>query len=222
MESKVASLKEGSDSSILEKDAAFTIRTVPVLDTVNETEEEIARDTAEAFTEFTESEYKKLLRKIDIMIVPLMWIAYGVQQAGLSTQATLGLRTDLHLVGNQYALLSTFFYVSYLAFEFPFAWLMQKVPIGKTLGVVMLLWGVDVLCMAWARHWVDLSVMRAIQGALECSISPAFLLIVGSFYTRQEQVLRTMIYASSNAGFGLIMDLIMYRLGKIGGPSPWK
>jgi ACS family allantoate permease-like MFS transporter len=105
---------------------------------------------------------------------------------GLSTQATLGLRTDLHLVGNQYALLSTFFYVSYLAFEFPFAWLMQKVPIGKTLGVVMLLWGVDVLCMAWARHWVDLSVMRAIQGALECSISPAFLLIVGSFYTRQE------------------------------------
>jgi hypothetical protein len=75
MESKAASLKEGSDSSILEKDAAFTIRTVPVLDTVNETEEEIARDTAEAFTEFTDSEYKKLLRKIDIMIVPLMWIA---------------------------------------------------------------------------------------------------------------------------------------------------
>lgn len=56
--------------------------------------------------EYTDAEYKKLLRKIDWMLLPLMWLTYGLQQAdktATSTQATFGLRTDTHLVGQQYS-----------------------------------------------------------------------------------------------------------------------
>lgn len=42
------------------------------------------------------------------------WIAYGIQQVdktGLSTQATFGIKTDTHMVGNDYAWLTTIFYI---------------------------------------------------------------------------------------------------------------
>lgn len=51
---------------------------------------------AEAVPEYTEEEYKKLKRKMDKYLLPLMWLCYGIQQTdktSLSTQATFGLRT---------------------------------------------------------------------------------------------------------------------------------
>lgn len=62
--------------------------------------------------QFTDEEYAKLKRKIDWHLLPLMWFCYGIQQAdktAISTQAIFGLRTDTHLVGQQYSWLTTIF-----------------------------------------------------------------------------------------------------------------
>lgn len=53
----------------------------------------------------------------------------------------MGLKEDTHITGNQYSLLATIFYVSFLAFEFPTGYLMQRLPTAQYLGINVILWG---------------------------------------------------------------------------------
>lgn len=95
-------------------------------------------------SDYTEEQYKKLLRKIDRYLLPLMWFCYGVQQTdktALSTQAIFGLREDTGLVGQQYSWLTTIFYLAYLCGEFPSNFLLQRWALGRTLSLYMLCWG---------------------------------------------------------------------------------
>lgn len=68
---------------------------------------DIVLDTVNAADgEYSDADYKRILRKIDIVLLPLMWFCYGTQQAdktSISTQATFGMIEDTHLVGQQYS-----------------------------------------------------------------------------------------------------------------------
>lgn len=98
--------------------------------------------------EYTPEQYRKLLRKIDFIILPLMWICSGTQYAdkvSVSTQATFGVRTDTHLVGQEFSWLSSIFYIAFLVAEGPGNYLLQKFNIGKTVSISMLIWGMSSL-----------------------------------------------------------------------------
>lgn len=59
-------------------------------------------------------QYKKLLRKIDFTICPLLACVYFLQfldKTTLSYTAIMGIRTDTHLVGQDYSNLSMLFYI---------------------------------------------------------------------------------------------------------------
>ncbi|KAK0435947.1 major facilitator superfamily transporter [Desarmillaria tabescens] len=184
-----------------------------------------ARDNTEVAiaSEYTPEQYKKLKRKMDFYLLPLMWLCYGIQQAdktGLSAQtpltfttnperlagtmATFGLREDTGLVGQQYSWLTTVFYLTYMCFEFPSNILLQRWRMGKTLSIYMICWGVVVLCIGFAKNFKHLIALRAMQGFFECCISPGFILIIGSWYTRREHSSRSLVFQSANAGFGTL------------------
>ncbi|KAK1842642.1 major facilitator superfamily transporter [Colletotrichum chrysophilum] len=183
---------------------------------VNDKPNDVIEGIIEDATEYSDSYFRKLRFKIDLFLLPLMWVCYGTQQAdktSLSVQAVFGLREDTGLVGEQFNWLSTIFYLSYLVCEFPGNWLIQKSHTGKFLSVVMILWGVVVLCIAFAKNFAHLMILRTLQGALECTISPTFMLITGAWYTSQEHTLRSLIWGTSNAGMNIITGLCMYGIG---------
>jgi hypothetical protein len=60
----------------------------------------------------------------------------------------MGLKADTGISGNQYSLLATIFYVTFLGFEFPSGYLMQRLPTAKYLGLNVCLWGVMVAANA--------------------------------------------------------------------------
>ncbi|EXF84162.1 hypothetical protein CFIO01_05665 [Colletotrichum fioriniae PJ7] len=192
--------------------------------------DDILEGTIEDATEYSDSYFRKLRFKIDLWLLPLMWVCYGTQQAdktSLSVQAVFGLREDTGLVGEQFNWLSMIFYLSYLVCEFPGNWLIQKSHTGKFLSVVMVLWGVVVLCIAFSKNFAHLMILRTLQGALECTISPTFMLITGAWYTSQEHTLRSLIWGTSNAGMNIITGLCMYGIGlhaqkDPGGLAAWK
>ncbi|KAF5365991.1 hypothetical protein D9758_006654 [Tetrapyrgos nigripes] len=168
--------------------------------------------------EYTEEQYNQLKRKIDWHLLPLMWVCYGIQQAdktAVGTMATFGLREDTGLVGQQYSWLTTVFYITYMCFEFPSNFLLQRWRMGKVLSIYMLCWGVVVLCTGFAQNFTQLIALRALQGLFECCISPGFILVVGSWYTRREHASRTLAFQSANAGFGIICDLVLYGIGTL-------
>ncbi|KAI9047893.1 hypothetical protein LZ554_007695 [Drepanopeziza brunnea f. sp. 'monogermtubi'] len=51
------------------------------------------------------------------------------------------------------------------------------------------------------------------QGFFECTISPGFILVIGTWYKRDEHSSRSLFFQSANAGFGIIADLVMYGIG---------
>jgi MFS transporter, ACS family, allantoate permease len=145
-----------------------------------------------------------------------MWLCYGIQQTdktSIGTQATFGLRTDTGLVGQQYAWLTTIFYITYMCFEFPSNILVQRYKMGRTLSIYMICWGVVVLCIGFAKNFTQLVTLRALQGLFECCISPGFILVVGSWYTTREHASRALVFQSANAGFGVISSLVLYGIG---------
>ncbi|KAK0197691.1 major facilitator superfamily domain-containing protein [Armillaria mellea] len=182
---------------------------------VSETPEKTSFDEKNVVVEA----YKKLRQKMDCYLLPLMWLCYGIQQAdktGLSTMATFGLREDTGLVGQQYSWLTTGFYLTYMCFEFPSNILLQRWRMGKTLYVLILIcWGSVVLCIGFSKNFKHLIALRALQGFFECCISPGFILIIGSWYTRREHSSRSLVYQSANAGFGVIADLTLYGIGTL-------
>lgn len=167
---------------------------------------------------------------MDRYLLPLMWLCYGIQQAdktSLSTQATFGLREDTHLAGQQYAWLTTIFYLTYVCFEFPSNVLLQRCRMGRTLSLYMLAWGAVVLAVGFARDFAQLAALRALQGAFECCISPGFILVVGSWYTTREHASRSLVFQSANAGFMIVSSLILYGIGSVqehrgGGFEAWR
>lgn len=201
-----------------------------VLDGMDTKFSALAIDTVDAGDNYSVEYYRKLLWKIDLYLLPLMWVCYGTQQAdklAVSTQAVFGIREDTHLVGDQFNWLTTVFYLSYLVCEAPANWLLQKCNTAKFLSIVMFLWGVVVLCTAFCHNFAQLVSLRALQGAFECTISPTFMLLTGTWYTSQEHTLRSIIWGTSNAGMNVITSLINYGIGlhaqkDPGGLAAWK
>lgn len=83
---------------------------------------EIGETCITDLTELDPATDKRLLRKIDLYICPVMMLVYAVQFMDKQTNSTasvMGLRQDLHMEGNDYSWSGTSFYLGYLAFEFP-------------------------------------------------------------------------------------------------------
>lgn len=164
----------------------------------------------------SKDELKRVLLKIDLFILPMVCLVYAIQymdKTSTSYGSILGLRTSLHMEGNMYSWTSTCFYLGYLAFAFVLTYLLQRLPLVKTVSVFIVLWGV-ILALCAVPQYPGFIALRTILGALESSVTPAFALITSQWYRQEEQYLRTACWFSSN-GIGQIIGLaIGYGLYK--------
>ncbi|GJE96883.1 MFS general substrate transporter [Phanerochaete sordida] len=140
-----------------------------------------------------EQEAKRVLRKIDWHILPLMCLIFALQYAdknALGQSAVLGLLEDAHLTQNQYNQLGTVFYVFYLAAEFPQNYLLQRFPVAKVLAIDIFLWAALLMCHAAAKSFAALATVRTFLALTEAAIMPGFMVVTAMFYTRDEGVRR--------------------------------
>ncbi|KAH8668885.1 major facilitator superfamily domain-containing protein [Xylariales sp. PMI_506] len=180
-------------------------------------------------SEFTEEQYKKITRKIDWYLIPLMFYCYAIQQSdktSISTQALFGIRTDTGMVGTDYSWLTTIFYLTYLIGEFPSNWLLQRFSLGRCLSAYMFCWAICVMCIGAAQTWPQLMALRALQGFFECAISPGFLMITGLWYRTEEHANRALIWQASEYILSICTQLMQYGIAKhaaaYGGLAAWR
>nr|XP_031861390.1 uncharacterized protein CI109_002994 [Kwoniella shandongensis]KAA5528462.1 hypothetical protein CI109_002994 [Kwoniella shandongensis] len=186
-------------------------------------EVKVAEEVMLAEGQYTDEEYNKLKRKVDMILLPLMWWCYGIQQTdktGLGTMNLYGVQADTGMHGNQYSLLTVVFYAAYALFEFPSNIILQRYNMGKSLTIYMFCWGVVVLCQGFLKSWAPFMVLRFLQGAFECTISPGFNLIIANWYTTREHNARSLVFQSANAGWGIVVDLVMYGIAKKAKANP--
>ncbi|KAI1478051.1 MFS general substrate transporter [Daldinia eschscholtzii] len=163
---------------------------------------------------------KKLKRKLDRRILPLLGICYFfyyVDKTTLSYAAIFGIQSDLHLKGTEYSWLSSIFYFGWLFWSIPSNLIMQRCPPAYYLAFNIFMWGALLMAQAAAKDFAGLTVLRILSGAFEAIADPAFMLITSMFYTREEQPSRISAWYAWN-GIGVAGGgLIGYGIGQIEG-----
>ncbi|TVY59490.1 putative transporter, partial [Lachnellula cervina] len=174
-------------------------------------------ETSEVVT-YTRKEEKAIVRKIDWVLMPLMTISYTIQymdKSVMAQAAVYDLIKNLGLKGQEYSWCSSIFYFGYLAFQ-PFAArLLNYFPLGRFVGATSIVWGVILFCTAGAMDFKGMMAVRFFLGLAEAGVSPAYVLITGTWYKKDEIPLRITTWYCGN-GFAIILQsLIAYGIGHI-------
>lgn len=119
-----------SKMMVPEKDIFVDEKTASV-DVVSDNEAEFVIDPVEE---------KKVLRKLDRVIMPLTALVYFMQhldKQSINYASVFGLQQDLNLIGQQFSWAVSLFYVGQLVSEYPAAYLMSRLPIVPLVGTTM-------------------------------------------------------------------------------------
>ncbi|CAN8104760.1 unnamed protein product [Discula destructiva] len=177
---------------------------------------EVFKDSAAV--DYDEAEAKRVLRKIDLRVMPVLFVTYFLQyldKNSLNFAATFGLKTGTHLVGQDYSWLGSIFYLGYLIAQFPASYALQRLPIGRVVSFVTIVWGAIVMTTPACKSFAGIATNRFFLGATEAVVNPAFVLIMSTWYTGAEQPLRLEIYYCTNGLATMFGGLIGYAVGHI-------
>ncbi|TVY84112.1 putative transporter [Lachnellula suecica] len=177
---------------------------------------------------------KRVLRKVDLYILPFLCITYGLQfldKTSLGYSSVFGIITDNNLEGQDYAWASIPW--STTPTTLPHCEIPREYdPPTPTTSSRAQLISDPVNIIAWASilmltvastSFAGLATVRFLLGAFEATISPGFVAITSIWWTRHEQASRSAIWVSFLGFFGTIGGLITFGIGHIEGSlATWK
>jgi sugar phosphate permease len=176
--------KDITDSSHLERavrsstDATGgdTIRAIPAAENGNAK----GRDKAAQFLKqaghdviVTPEDDKRVLRRIDLHLLPVILFVYCLQsldKTTLSYASVFGLIEDTNLKGQEFSWLGSVVYVAQLVFQPLVAYSLVRFPVGKFITVMVFCWGAVLCGMTAAHSFGGLMASRLLLGAFEASV----------------------------------------------------
>ncbi|KAK3663318.1 hypothetical protein LTR22_005976 [Elasticomyces elasticus] len=188
---------------------------------------------AQHHAQLTEEELviqKKLRRKIDTLIMPLVITVYLMNYIDRNNYAAArlqGLEKDLNLKGDQYQLGLSILFVGYVLMQVPSNLLLNVS--GRPswyIGFFVIAWGLVSLLTSQVKTAGDIIACRFILGLVEAPFFAGILFYLSKWYTKGELNLRMSIfYAGSllSGAFGsLIAAGILHGLAGKQGLSAWQ
>ncbi|KAJ5951065.1 Major facilitator superfamily domain general substrate transporter [Penicillium vulpinum] len=175
---------------------------------------------------WTPEEEKKLCRKIDLKLLPVLCVTYAFLYADkvlLGQAALFGIKDDLGLsTGNRFSMASSIFYLGFILGAYPVTVLAQMFPIERVASLAIIVWGTTLIVTPACTNFHGLYAQRFFLGFTEAGISPIFMMIVGGWYKKDEQSLRMGAWYSCTGYVSIFSPLVNYGLGHLEGRlSPW-
>ncbi|RAO71446.1 uncharacterized protein BHQ10_007458 [Talaromyces amestolkiae] len=178
---------------------------------------------------FSPEEEKALLRKIDMHLLPTIWIMYllsYMDRTNIGNAKISGMQTDLALTSNQYSISLVVFFIGYVIFEVPSNLVLSRSRPSYFLPAIMIIWGALTIIMGVIKDFKHLVVLRTLIGCVEAGFAPGVLLVLSSWYKRAEQSKRFAVYISaailSGAFGGLLAAVIVDGLEGAHGIRGWR
>lgn len=88
-------------------------------------------------------------------------------------------------------------------------------PLGKLVAVTSLAWAILLFCTAGAQNFGGMMALRFLLGMAEGGISPAYVLITGLWYKKDEVPLRITLWYCGNGLAIILQSFIAYGIGHI-------
>ncbi|KAI9932314.1 hypothetical protein ASPWEDRAFT_51020 [Aspergillus wentii DTO 134E9] len=168
--------------------------------------------------DYTPEEAKAVLRKIDVRVVPILFVIYLIQyldKNSINFASVYGLKTATKLKGQDYSWLSSIYYIGYLVAQLPAGYALQRLPLGKTLGITTFIWGGLLMTTPACHNFAGIASNRFLLGFVEAIVNPGFVLMMSVWYTAKEQPLRLEAYYCTNGIATMFGGLIGYAVGHI-------
>jgi sugar phosphate permease len=124
---------------------------------------------------FAHLDEKKILRKVDIRIIPIVSMLYllsFLDRGNISNAKIEGLQEDLNMKGHEYNWCLTVFFFTYAAFEVPSNILMKKLRPSRWLPGIMVAWGIVATLMGIVQNFSGLLAARVFLGLAEGGLFP--------------------------------------------------
>ncbi|KAF8503009.1 putative MFS nicotinic acid transporter Tna1 [Gautieria morchelliformis] len=175
----------------------------------------------------TPAEEKKLLRRIDLSIVPyasLLYLLSFLDRVNIGQARLAGLEKDLQLRGNQYDIALTIFFVSYGIFELPSNLVLKKFKPPRWICFLMVSWGILQVCMGLVTNHQSLYATRFLLGMFESGLFPGLNFLFTTWYTREELNGRVSVFfsgATLAGAFGGLLAFGIRHMAGVGGKNGW-
>lgn len=177
-----------------------------------------AEFTADDRIAVTDADDRRILRKTDLYVLPvLLWIYFLqiLDKSVIGYSAVYGLKTNAHLVGNQYSTISSIGYYAQLGAQPLGAYLLVKIPVRPFISVIVFCWGAALCGMSGSTNYHSLLASKFLLGFFESACLPLFTLITASWYRRSEQPLRVAAWYSTNGAATMIGSALVYALAHV-------
>ncbi|KAL3448371.1 major facilitator superfamily domain-containing protein [Aspergillus insuetus] len=180
----------------------------------------LSAEDAEFMRQYEGKAGKQVVRKVDFRLIPIMAVLYllaHIDRGNIGNAKIEGMDTDLGLVGNQYNIASTIFFVPYIIFEVPSNIILKKVRPSIWLSFLIIAWGTVMTCMGVVKNFQGLVACRVILGIFEAGFFPGAVYIVSTWYPRHELQQRLAVFYTASAFSGALSGLLAFGIARMDG-----
>lgn len=183
---------------------------------------------------YTYAQEKKLLRKVDLHVMPLLILMYlckNLDVNNISYVTTMNTGTDynvltqLNMTKDDWAWTSTIYFIPFVIFEIPSTILMKKSTPRLHQFRIAFLWGATTACQAAVKNKAGLYGLRFALGLFESGLYPGALTQLTYWY-RPDEITTRMAFLGVLGSFSNILTAFItygfsFASGK-GGLSGWQ
>ncbi|KAH8895570.1 MFS general substrate transporter [Thozetella sp. PMI_491] len=172
---------------------------------------------------------KRLVRKLDMTLLPIVWLLYMFNYLDRNNIAQAKLDTfekDLGLVGDQYNVAVSILNVGYMLAQLPSNMILTRVRPSVYLPLCVMVWSCLSASTAAVKSFSGLIAVRFFLGIVEAPFFPGAFYLLSCWYTRKELALRTAVLYSglvlATAFSGLIAAGVFAGLEGARGLTGWQ
>ncbi|EXJ79749.1 hypothetical protein A1O3_08032 [Capronia epimyces CBS 606.96] len=181
------------------------------------------------FAETDTPQERKLLLKLDLLIVPYAFIGFWINfidGSNINNAWVAGLAEDLNFHGNQLVDFQTISSVAGVIGQIPFAFLFPYMPMNWLVPGVELFWGVFTLLQYRAKSYAEFMAYRFFVGLFEAPFFIGVHFVLGSWYRADELGRRGGIFyiglTLGSLTSGLIQSSASANLEGVAGLAGWR
>lgn len=171
---------------------------------------------------FPNIDRKKLLRKCDLHIIPMLTVLYlmsFLDRGNIGNARIEGIMQDLNLTGTQFNWSITVFFFTYCAFEVPSNMLLKHIRPSIYLPSIMLIWGIIMTLMGIVNNYAGLIACRVLLGIFEAGLFPGVTYYLTMWYCRSDMQYRQAMFFSAAGLAGAFSGLLAFGIGKMRGTA---
>ncbi|KAL4904997.1 hypothetical protein BDW74DRAFT_24788 [Aspergillus multicolor] len=173
---------------------------------------------------------KKLVRKIDVLILPMVALGFFlnvIDRGNYGSARLQHLERDLHMSGSEFQAALSIFYVGSVLFGVPSNMLLNHFSRPSWhMGLAVLAWGTVTGCTAAVNSFAGMMVCRSLLGIVEAPMYAGMLFYLSKWYKKTELSLRISLCLSAGltaAATGpLIAAGVLEGLDGARGLSAWR